>query len=379
MTFARKNLSFCVFYSRILFLIIWLYYNNEFSGFNVVRRTRKGNFLNQVDHLIDWKLIEKPINQNYSPKFDVTVRPAYPGLLLFKMLLVGVWHGGLSDEAVEDMANANLYVMRFLDLSLEDEVPDHSVLSRFRTRLTAAKAWDGLLEQINQQIGALNVSVTTGCHIDASITHSPRKPRTKPSYEVVNDREEQDDELSAKAAMQVVEVTQPGVDTEARWVKKGGKSVFGYKQHTIVDDNGLVMAVETTAANQHDSKPMLDLLDKAAIKPGTRVHTDKAYCSQKHRESLKARGIKNGIQDKAVKNKPLTQRQLQRNRLITKSRYVVERTFGSQARWFVSKVLRYQGLAKAHTWHILQAMAYNLKRLPKLFIQSLEREETCVF
>ena len=277
------------------------------------------------------------------------------------------------------MANANLYVMRFLDLSLEDEVPDHSVLSRFRTRLTAAKAWDGLLEQINQQIGALNVSVTTGCHIDASITHSPRKPRTKPSYEVVNDREEQDDELSAKAAMQVVEVTQPGVDTEARWVKKGGKSVFGYKQHTIVDDNGLVMAVETTAANQYDSKPMLDLLDKAAIKPGTRVHTDKAYCSQKHRESLKARGIKNGIQDKAVKNKPLTQRQLQRNRLITKSRYVVERTFGSQARWFGSKVLRYQVLAKAHTWHILQAMAYNLKRLPKLFIQSLEREETCVF
>jgi len=154
---------------------------------------------------------------------------------------------------------------------------------------------------------------------------------------LVNDCEEQDDEPSAKAAMQVVEVTQPGVDTEARWVKKGGKSVFGYKQHCIVDVNGLVMSVETTAANQHDSKPMLDLLDKAAIKPSTRVHADKAYCSQKHREALKARSIKNGIQDKAVKNKPLTQRQLQRNRLITKSRYVVERTFGRQARWFGSK------------------------------------------
>jgi len=295
------------------------------------------------------------------------------------MLLVGVWHGGLSDEAVEDMANANLYVMRFLNLSLEDEVPDHSVLSRFRTRLTAAKAWDGLLEQVNQQISVLNVSVTTGCHIDASITHSPPKPKTKPSHEVINDREEQDDEPSAKAAMQVVEVTQPGVDTEAHWVKKGGKSVFGYKQHTILKDNGLVMAVETTAANQHDSKPMLDLLDKAAIKPSTRVHADKAYCSQKHREALKARSIKNGIQDKAVKNKPLTQRQLQRNRLITRSRYVVERTFGSQARWFGSKVIRYQVLAKAHTWHILQAMAYNLKRLSKLFIQSLERQETCAF
>ena len=304
----------------------------SFSDFDVVRRTRKGNFLNQIDHLIDWKPIEKAINQHYSPKSDVIGRPAYPGLLLFKMLLVGIWHGGLSDEAVEDMANANLYVMRFLDLSLEDDVPDHSVLSRFRTRLTAARAWDDLLEQINQQIHALNVTVTTGSHIDASITHSPRKPKTKPSYEVVNDREERDDESSAQAAMRVIETEQPGVDTDARWVKKGGKSVFGYKQHTLVDDNGLVMAVETTAANQHDSQPMLELLDKAAIKPGTRVHADKAYCSQKHREALKAHRIKNGIQDKAVKNKPLTQRQLQRNRLITKARYVVERTFGSQAR-----------------------------------------------
>ena len=124
---------------------------------------------------------------------------------------------------------------------------------------------------------------------------------------------------------------------------------------------------------------MLAVLGKAAIKPGARVHGDKAYCSQKHREALKVLGIKNGIQDKAVKNKPLTQRQLQRNRLITKVRYVVERTFGSQARWFGSKILRYRGLAKAHAWHILQAMAYNLRRLPRLFMQSLITQKRMPF
>ena len=113
------------------------------------------------------------------------------------MLLVGLWHGGLSDESVEDMANVNLHVMRFLGLDLEDDVPDHSVLSRFRTRLTAAQAWDSLLELINQQIQIHNVTVTKGYHIDASITHSPRKPRTKPVYEVVNDREDRDDETDA--------------------------------------------------------------------------------------------------------------------------------------------------------------------------------------
>ncbi|WP_256205463.1 transposase [Nitrosomonas cryotolerans] len=124
---------------------------------------------------------------------------------------------------------------------------------------------------------------------------------------------------------------------------------------------------------------MENAITRQPLKPGSRVYGDKAYCSQKHREALKSRGIKNGIQDKAVKNKPLTQRQLQRNRLITKVRYVVERTFGNQARWFGSKFLRYRGLAKVHVWHILQAMAYNLKRLPKLFIQNLVMQETSAF
>lgn len=338
----------------------------SFSEYDVTRRTRKGNFLKQIDQLIDWNSIEKAIAVHYAPVWDAAGRPAYSGLLLFKMLLVGIWNGGLSDESVEDMSNSNLHVMRFLGLSLEDDVPDHSVLSRFRTRLTAADAWDELLARVNEQVQVHDIAAGQGCHVDASITQSPRRPKARPAYEVVNDREERDDEPGAQSAMRVIEVTQPGVDSEARWVQKGGKSVFGYKQHTVVDGNGLVLTVETTVANCHDSKTLLGLLEKANIRPGTRIHTDKAYSSQKHRAALKSRGIKNGVQDKALRNNPLTRRQLQRNSLITKARYVVERTFGSQARWFNAKILRYRGLAKAHAWHMLLAMAYNLKRLPRL-------------
>ncbi|QOJ23293.1 MAG: transposase [Gammaproteobacteria bacterium] len=94
-----------------------------------------------------------------------------------KMLQTGIWNGGLSDESVEGMTNSNLHVMRFLGLSMEDDVPDHSVLSRFRTRLTAAGAWDRLLNQINRQIQVHDITVRKGCYVDASITQSPRKPK----------------------------------------------------------------------------------------------------------------------------------------------------------------------------------------------------------
>ncbi|WP_295625866.1 hypothetical protein [uncultured Nitrosomonas sp.] len=70
----------------------------SFSEFDVTRRTRKGNFLNQIDYLIDWEPIEKAIAEYYASTFDAADRPAYPGLLLLKMLLSGIWHGGFSES-----------------------------------------------------------------------------------------------------------------------------------------------------------------------------------------------------------------------------------------------------------------------------------------
>ena len=341
----------------------------SFSEFDVDRRTKKSSFLKNIDVLIDWNKIETIIIKYYRPKSDVTGRPAYAGLLLFKMLLCGIWYGGLSDESVEDMANANLHVMRFLKLSLEDDVPDHSVLSRFRSTLTAADAWDGLLTEITQQMTQKSIGVSKGYHVDASITLSQHKPKKRPTYEVVLDREERDDEAEAKTDMEVVIVTEPQVDAEARWTKKGGHYHFGYKQHTLVNDDGIVVSVMTTAANKHDSVPLEEVIEKAHLPEGSAINGDKAYASKKHTAFLKSKKLFNRIQTKATKTNPLTDAQKRRNSRIAKVRYVVERTFGSQARWFNSKIVRYKGLAKAHAWHSLLAMAYNIKRFPQLVVK----------
>jgi len=69
--------------------------------------------------------------------------------------------------------------------------------------------------------------VKQGCHVVRVLRQL--KPRTMLSYEVVGDREEQNDELDALSAMRVIELTQPGVDSEASWVRKDSQSIFGYK------------------------------------------------------------------------------------------------------------------------------------------------------
>jgi IS5 family transposase len=49
---------------------------------------------------------------------------------------------------------------------------------------------------------------------------------------------------------------------------------------------------------------------------------------------------------------------------------MVERTFGSIKRWFNSKEARYIGKEKMHTQHLLEAIAYNLKRMPRLYYEN---------
>jgi IS5 family transposase len=63
-----------------------------------------------------------------------------------------------------------------------------------------------------------------------------------------------------------------------------------------------------------------------------------------------------------------TELQKKFNRLISKKRWVVERTFGGMKRWFNCGLARYIGLAKTHTQHILEAIAYNLYRAPGIIM-----------
>jgi len=73
---------------------------------------------------------------------------------------------------------------------------------------------------------------------------------------------------------------------------------------------------------------------------------------------------------KAYRSRPLTPWQVRFNKLISKTRWVVERTFGSIKKWFGGGTARYMGLKKTHTQHVLQAIAYNLKRAPGIIVSN---------
>ena len=69
----------------------------------------------------------------------------------------------------------------------------------------------------------------------------------------------------------------------------------------------------------------------------------------------------------------ITKRQQRINVAISKTRYKVERTFGSMHRWFGAGIARYVGLSKTHAQHIMESIAYNLYRTPGIIVSNCIR------
>ena len=322
-------------------------------------RTRKikATFFSQINTLIDWKSISKIIDTDYSKGKSAVGNPSYDGLLLFKMCLLQSWYG-LSDYEVEDRVNDSLSFSYFCGMTIEQVAPDHSTLSRFRTALTRTKTFEKLFSSINSQLEAHNIIVKKGIIVDASVIDTPLRPKGKTTHKVTEDRSEKE-----------VEVTKDysdSVDKDGTWLKKRGKYHFGFKKHHVTDEGGLVLGVLTTTASKNEISNLEDVLNTVTVTlpKDIPLKADKGYQSKKNAALLKKRNLKNHILKKAVKNKALTKWEKQFNKLIGKTRFKVERTFGGIKLWFKGGIARYRGMEKMHTQNLMEAICYNLYRSP---------------
>ena len=131
--------------------------------------------------------------------------------------------------------------------------------------------------------------------------------------------------------------TTPSKDKDARWTKKNGLYKLGYKQHTRTDEEGYIEKLHITPANTHECNHLLPLLE--GIAKDTTVYADKGYDSKENRQHLKEHRLLDGIMRKAHRNRPLTEVQTKRNRYLSKTRYVVEQSFGTLHRKFHNKLI----------------------------------------
>jgi IS5 family transposase len=306
-------------------------------GFAEALLSSKGGMgqLDRLHGLVDWSRFEALIGHLRDEAG--AGRPGYPALVLFKAVLLQSLYG-LSERELEDALDDRLSFRRFVGLSLEEPVPDHTVLNRFRNRLMGEGLLERLFAELDRQLEAAGVILKRGAMLDATL------------IEAVSARP------GGKRAAK---------DADAAFTRRQGKggSTYGYKAHVGVDQgSGLIRAVITTPANINDTTPADDLIcgDEAA------VYGDKAYYTHARHAQLKEARIKDRFMRRPNRYYPLKAGQKRFNNMVGRERAAVETTFATLKRRMGLARARYVGLAKVTGQVLLNAMAFNLRKVAVL-------------
>lgn len=311
-----------------------------------VKRKAKGSkWLEDIDKMIDWGPIEAVLRKVHTSPVGA---PPFPPLPLFKILLLQQWYN-LSDEGVEAAVDDRLSFRRFCGFPLDQSIPDHATIWRFREALGKLGLAEAVFDALNAQLEHRGLIVKRGTLVDATIIKAAAAPPS-PSQGVVSD-----------------------VDPDASWTTKNGTSTFGYKAHIAVDaGSDLIRQIEATSADVHDSQAAAALIqgDEEAW------YADKAYDNDGLRKSLKDQGIEPCILYKAHRNTPLTTAQRLLNAFWSGVRSGVERSFATMKRHYGLGRVRYFGRRRNHAHFQIVAFAINLKRILVLD-QKAQARETC--
>lgn len=269
-------------------------------------------------------------------------RSGYPVEQGFKCLVLQFMED-LSDRELQKYLEESITAKFFCGFEMADKTPDHSYFGRLRSRIGIERLMD-LFTTIQFQLKQQGLMREIFTFVDASqmisklATWEERDKAIGQGLEKYN---------NAVAASEKVEVR----DREARYGCKSKKKYwYGYKRHVSVDmKHGLINKVHVTPANVPDHDGLKDVCPDGGM-----VLADKAYCPQKSRAFLQEQHCHSGV---ILKNNMKGKNQ-DKDRWLTKLRMPYESVFSK-----MQKKCRYIGLAKNQFQGIMQAMAYNFKRL----------------
>lgn len=316
--------------------------------------SQKGDPLNALAAHVPWETFRPALMTVLRrSKRNKGGRPPFDAVLMFKILVLQALYN-LSDDQTEYQIRDRLSFMRFLDLDLDQRIPDAKTIWLFRETLTQAQVVETLFEQFDAYLAAHGLQPRGGQLIDASLIPVPKQRNSRAENATIKAGE-------CPTEWEAQPNKHRQKDTEARWTKKHGTSHYGYKNHVNVDKtHKLIRQYAVTDAAVHDSQVLEEVLLPAEA--GRDIWADSAYRSEEIEEKLKAKRLRSKIHYKGARNKALTAQQHTRNRGRSRIRARVEHVFGHQVTAMGGKLIRTIGLLRARAKIGLKNLTYNLQR-----------------
>jgi len=278
-----------------------------YTAINLEQRVRKNHILRKVKRQIDFDFIYNEVKDKYGIKGNESVAPP----IILKMLLLLTFYNVRSERELMTTIPERLDWLWFLDYDLDDDIPNHSVLSKARARWGVA-AFKTFFERIVWQCVQAGLVDGRKLFMDSSmmqadasnnsvVNQESLKRYLNKSYQILESRLEQKAQSSSSdGALKSGTANQKYISTtdpDASVTRRGkGKSKLKYQIHRGVDPKReVITATEVTPGEVHEAHRMQALVDTHEKNTESTVETavaDSKYGSIENYLACHDRGIK---------------------------------------------------------------------------------------
>lgn len=275
------------------------------------KRVRSENPLRKIREQVDFGFVRKEVKKFYGANGNESVDPA----VIMKMMFLLFFDDVASERELMRIIAERMDYMWFLGYGLNDEIPNHSVLSKARARW-GVEVFETLFTRIVAQCQQAGLIEGKKLHMDGSLVdaNASNNAVLKGSEALIAQLREQLqgamnklDEPKDDRARIYYERKNKGMlnttDPDAAMVRKGqgDKSKARYKSHRAVDDaHGVITAVETTPGDVEENAKLMELVEQHQCRTNTDVETvvaDRQYGTAENFRACAERGIRSHMGD----------------------------------------------------------------------------------
>jgi transposase len=263
------------------------------------------HILKRVDKVLDLSWLRKEVEPLYC---NDNGRPGIDPEAAVRLMLAGFFHGIIHDRKLMRETQVNLAIRWFCGFKLNEQLPDHSSLTRIRQR------WGPeLFKQIFERTvkACIDAGLVDGetVHIDSTLIRADvswESLTTEHAGKVLAENTVEGSEISRKGKPKKRSITDP--DATLTTSQHTFRMEPCYKQHTAVDDAcGVVLDVATTTGEASEGKELLGQIQRMEATTGKKIETvtaDAAYAHTENYACLEKRGTEAVIPPQADRKNP---------------------------------------------------------------------------
>lgn len=268
---------------------------------NLDKRLPIDHPLRKIKENIDFSFVRGEVKETYGYNGNESVDPA----IIMEMMFLLFYDNVASERELMRIIQYRLDYMWFLGYGLDDEIPNHSVLSKARKRW-GPEVFEKLFIRVVGQCVVSGLVEGKKIHVDSSLVDAnaskdsvfKAKPELiaalKAAYRVQEEKFEcHTPERYEAVNERMISTTDP----DASCVRKGGSDSARprYHHHRVVDDaNGVITAVETTPGKVAENHKLMSLVEKHEQNTGGKAETivaDTKYGTAENYIACQQRGL----------------------------------------------------------------------------------------